>query len=46
MPNQSYSQYIDEESAVVKRPEGEGYDDPYSDGVWRSFYRPSEKDLQ
>ncbi len=38
MAKQTYTQYIDVESAVVKRPEGEGYDDPYGDGVWRSSW--------
>ncbi len=35
---QSYSQYIDAETGVVKRPEGEGWADPYGDGVWRSSW--------
>src|SRR5690242_16994549 len=35
---QRYAQYIDAESAVVKRPEGEGWDDPFGDGVWRSSW--------
>ncbi len=38
MSEQKYSQYIDPESAVVKRPEGEGWSDPYGDGVWRSSW--------
>jgi len=36
--NQRYAQYIDAETAVVKRPEGPGYDDPFGDGVWRSSW--------
>ena len=35
---QKYAQYIDAESAVVKRPEGPGWDDPFGDGVWRSSW--------
>jgi len=35
---QKYSQYIDAESAVVKRPEGPGWSDPFGDGVWRSSW--------
>lgn len=38
MTQQKYSQYIDAESAVVKRPEGEGWSDPFGDGVWRSSW--------
>lgn len=33
MIDQSYSQYIDEESAVVKRLDGEGYENLYDDCV-------------
>ncbi len=35
---QKYSQYIDAESAVVKKPEGQGWEDPFGDGVWRSSW--------
>jgi hypothetical protein len=35
---QQYAQYIDQESAVVKRPEGSGWSDPFGDGVWRSSW--------
>lgn len=35
---QQYSQYIDGQTGVVKRPEGEGWTDPYGDGVWRSSW--------
>jgi hypothetical protein len=35
---QRCSQYIDAESGVVKRPEREGWTDPYGDGVWRSSW--------
>jgi hypothetical protein len=38
MPTQQYRQYIDQESAVVKRPEGPGWSDPFGDGVWRSSW--------
>jgi hypothetical protein len=38
MTNQTYKQYIDQESAVVKKPEGEGWSDAYGDGVWRSSW--------
>lgn len=39
MTNQIYSQYIDAESAVVKRPEGGAWtDSPFGDGVWRSSW--------
>lgn len=36
--DQQFSQYIDGETGVVKRPEGEGWSDPYGDGVWRSSW--------
>lgn len=36
--SQVYLQYIDNESGVVKRPEGTGWDDPFGDGVWRSSW--------
>lgn len=36
--NQRYAQYIDAETGVVKRPEGEGWSDPFGDGVWRSSW--------
>jgi hypothetical protein len=32
------SQYLDSETAVMKRPEGEGWSDPFGDGVWRSSW--------
>jgi hypothetical protein len=35
---QLYSQYIDAESGVIKRPEGQGWDDPFGDGVWRTSW--------
>jgi hypothetical protein len=35
---QRYSQYIDAESGVVKRPEGKGWSDAFGDGVWRSSW--------
>lgn len=38
MATQRYAQYIDQESAVVKRPEGAGWSDPFGDGVWRSSW--------
>src|SRR3954447_16487219 len=38
MADQKYSQYVDRESAVVKRPEGSGWSDPFGDGVWRSSW--------
>src|SRR3990170_290310 len=38
MDDQQYSRYIDQESAVVKRPEGPGWSDPFGDGVWRSSW--------
>jgi hypothetical protein len=39
MTKQTYSQYIDTESAVVKRPEvGAWTDSPFGDGVWRSSW--------
>jgi hypothetical protein len=38
MSQQKYVQYIDQESGVVKRPEGEGWSDPFGDGVWRSSW--------
>jgi hypothetical protein len=38
MDLQKYSQYVDEETAVVKRPEGRGWSDPFGDGVWRSSW--------
>ena len=34
--SQSFSQYIDSESGVVKKPDG--WEDPYGDGVWRSSW--------
>ena len=36
--NQKYSQYIDNESGVVKKPEGPDWDDPFGDGVWRTSW--------
>ena len=36
--SQKYVQYLDAETAVVKRPEGPGWDDPFGDGVWRSSW--------
>jgi hypothetical protein len=38
MTKQKYIQYIDKETGVVKRPEGEGWTDPFGDGVWRSSW--------
>ncbi len=38
MSKQQYGQYIDQESGVVKRPEGPGWTDPFGDGVWRSSW--------
>lgn len=38
MPDPLYRRYVDEESAVVKRPEGDGWSDPFGDGVWRSSW--------
>jgi hypothetical protein len=35
---QKYAQYIDADSAVIKRPEGTGWSDPFGDGVWRSSW--------
>ena len=35
---QRYSQYVDAETAVVKRPEGPGWSDPFGDGVWRTSW--------
>lgn len=36
--SQRFSQYIDNESGVVKKPEGSGWDDAFGDGVWRSSW--------
>jgi hypothetical protein len=36
--DQTYLQYVDEESNVIKRPQGEGWSDPFGDGVWRSSW--------
>ena len=39
MAGQKYGQYVDQESGIVKRPEGgEWNDSPYGDGVWRSAW--------
>lgn len=38
MTQQKYSQYIDAESGVVRRPEGTAWTDPFGDGVWRSAW--------
>ena len=35
---QRYSQYVDDETGVVKKPERDGFDDPFGDGVWRSSW--------
>jgi len=33
-----YQQYIDKASGVVMKPDKDGFDDPYGDGVWRSSW--------
>ncbi|QEH39278.1 hypothetical protein OJF2_78930 (plasmid) [Aquisphaera giovannonii] len=33
-----FAQYLDPESGVVTKPEGEGWDDFYGDAVWRSSW--------
>jgi hypothetical protein len=35
---QTYSQYLDAETCVIKRPEGDGWSDPFGDSVWRSSW--------
>jgi hypothetical protein len=35
---QTYRDYLDEETSVIKRPEGADWSDPFGDGVWRSSW--------